>query len=192
MKQLSHSKHSYDQEQLHQERQAFDQMRRLELMISLIKEEKSFSDQTTFDSQTIDPFLVDTLHHHHYYKHFHSLSSIYGRHVDRELVQAFKTSLAKQDDLLKTIEKGFLLYHFLYNYGRYEYCRELIECIVETLKKQINKQQAGIWIYLFRSCCALVQVHNQSLEIKEAWARIEAASEIAEKLKTSGISKLEK
>jgi hypothetical protein len=60
------------------------------------------------------------------------------------------------------------------------------------MTKQMDKQQPIIWIYLFRSCCALVQVHNQNLEIKEAWARIEAANEIAENLKATGNSKFEK
>jgi hypothetical protein len=167
-------------------------MRRFELMTNLIKEEKSLSDQNIFDTKIIDSLLDDILHHHYFYKYFLSLSSIYGIHYDQQLVQAFKTSLSKQNHLLKTIEKGFLLYQFLYNYGRYEFCREIIECIVQTLNKQINKQQPKIWIYLFRSCCALIQVHNQSLEIKEAWARIEAANEIAENLKSTGIGKSKK
>jgi len=167
-------------------------MRRFELMTNLIKEEKSLSDQNIFDTKIIDSLLDNILHQHYFYKYFLSLSSIYGIHYDQQLVQAFKNSLSKQNDLFKTIEKGFLLYQFLYNYGRYEFCREIIECIVQTLNKQINKQQPKIWIYLFRSCCALIQVHNQSLEIKEAWARIEAANEIAENLKSTEIGKSKK
>jgi len=162
-------------------------MRRFELMTNLIKEEKSLSNQNIFDTQIIDSILNDILHQHYFYKYFFSLSSIYGIHYDQQIVQAFKNSLSKQNNLLKTIEKGFLLYHFLYNYGRYELSRDIIESIVQSLTKQINKQQPQIWIYLFRSCCALIQVHNQNLEIKEAWTRIEAANEIAENLKTTGI-----
>ena len=187
--QLSHSTHSYDQEQFNHEQQAFDHMRRLELMSNLMKEEKSLAKENLFDTQIIESFLSNTRHHHYFYKYFLALSSIYGIHYDRELIQAFKTSLIKSNDLSKTIEKGFLFYQFLYNYGRYEYCREMIECIVQRLTKEMNKQQPDLWIYLFRSCCALVQVHNQSLEIKEAWARIEAANEIAENLKATGIGK---
>lgn len=186
---MAQSTHPYDREQLDQEREIFDQMRRLELLMNVIKQEKSFSNQNIFDTQLIEPFLHQTQSHHYFYKYFHSLSSIYGIHFDRELLQALKITMTKSNDLLKTIEKGFLFYQFLYNYGRYEFCRELIECIVQTLKKQINKQDAQLWIYLFRSCCALVQVHNQSLEIKEAWARIDAANEIAENLKATGVGK---
>ena len=32
----------------------------------------------------------------------------------------------------------------------------------------------------------MIQIHNQSLEMKEAWARIEAANEITENIKTTG------
>jgi hypothetical protein len=159
-------------------------------MTSLIKEEKTLSNQNIFDTQIINLILNDKLHQHYFYKYFFSLSSIYSIHYDQQIVQAFKNSLSKQNNnnlLLKTIEKGFLLYHFLYNYGRYELSRDIIEFIVQFLTKQINKQQPQIWIYLFRSCCALIQVHNQCLEIKEAWARIEAANEIIENLKATGI-----
>jgi hypothetical protein len=152
-----------------------------------MKEEKSLSNENIFNTKIMNSFLDDKLHHHYYYKYFFALSSIYGIHYDREFVQAFEHSLAEQKDLFQTIDKGFLLYHFLYNYGRYEFCREIIESIVLTLRKQMNKQDFKIWIYLFRCCCALVQVHNQSLEIKEAWARIEAANEIAENLKITGL-----
>jgi hypothetical protein len=165
-------------------------MRRLELLANLIKEEKSLSNQNILDTQIVNSLLADTLHQHYFYKYFFSLSSIYGIYYDRQFVQEFKNSLLKQNNLLQTIEKGFLLYQFLYNYGRYELSREIIESIVQSLTKQINKQQRQIWIYLFRSCCALVQVHNQILEIKEAWARIEAANEIAENLKATGIGEL--
>lgn len=157
--------------------------------MNVIKKQTTFSNQNIFDTQLIEPFLSRTQYQHYFYKYFHSLSSNYGIQFDRELLYALKSRMNKSDDLLKTIEKGFLFYHFLYNYGRYEYCRDLIECIVQTLKKQINKQDAQLWIYLFRSCCALVQVHNQSLEIKEAWARIDAANEIAENLKATGVGK---
>jgi hypothetical protein len=167
-------------------------MRRLELMTSLMQEEKSLSNQTIFDTQIMNTLLTDTHHHHYFYKYLFSLSTIYGIHYDRKFVEAFKTSLAGENDLLKTIEKGFLLYQFLYNYGRYDFSRDIIEFIVQIMTKQMDKQQPIIWIYLFRSCCALVQVHNQNLEIKEAWARIEAANEIAENLKATGNSKFEK
>ena len=164
-------------------------MRRLELMMNLIKEEQTLANHNIFETETIEPLLNDPHRQHYFYKYFYSLTSIYGIHFDRELLHAWKIALTKSNDLLKTIGKGFLFYQFLYNYGRYEFCRELIECIVQTLTKQINKQEAHLWIYLFRACCALVQVHNQSLEIKEAWARIDAAHEIAENLKTTGIGK---
>lgn len=167
-------------------------MRRLELMTNLIQEEKSLFNQTIFDTEMMNTLLTDKLHHHYFYKYLFSLSTIYGVHYDRKFVEAFKISLSKEDDLLKIIEKGFLLYQFLYDYGRYEFCRDIIESIVQLITKQMDKQQPIIWIYLFRSCCALVQVHNQTLEIKEAWARIDAANEIAENLKATGTGKFEK
>jgi hypothetical protein len=169
-------------------------MCRLELMISLIKQEKSLSNQNILDIQMVELFLNDSQHQHHYFKYFLSLSSIYGIHYDREFVDIFQNLLNKENNLLKIIEKGFLLYHFLYNYGRYEFCRNIIQSIVQSLTKQVkekHQQQDIIWIYLFRACCALIQIHNQSLEIKEAWARIEAANEIAENLKTTGIGNQE-
>jgi hypothetical protein len=164
-------------------------MCRFELMTSLIKQEKSLAHKNLFDIEIIDSILYDSPHQHHFYKYFISLSSIYGIHYDRQFVEFFQNSLNKEENLLKTIEKGFLLYHFMYNYGRYEFCREIIQSIVQSLTKQVkqHQQQSIIWIYLFRACCALVQIHNQSLEVKEAWARIEAANEIIENLKTTGI-----
>jgi hypothetical protein len=162
-------------------------MRRLELMTNLIQEEKSLANQTIFDTEIMNTVLNDTVHHHYFYKHLYSLSTIFGIHYDKKFVKAYKNALSEGNDLFKMIEKGFLLYQFLYNYGRYDFCREIIESIVHIITKQINKQQTIIWIYLFRSCCALVQVHNQCLEIKEAWARIEAANEIAENLKATGV-----
>ena len=190
--QLSNSTHTYDHEQLHYEKQVLEQMRRLELMTNLLQEEKSLANQTIFDTEIMNIVLNDTLHHHYFYKHLHSLSTIFGINYDEIFVKTYKTALLEANDLFQMIDKGFLLYQFLYNYGRYEFCREIIESIVHVITKQINKQQSIIWIYLFRSCCALVQVHNQSLEIKEAWARIEAANEIAENLKATGVGKFHK
>ena len=164
-------------------------MRRFELMMNLIKQEQSFADQNIFETEMIEPLLNDSNHQHYFYKYFYSLTSIYGIHFDRELLRAWKIALTKSNDLLKTIGKGFSFYQFLYNYGRYEFCRELIEYLVQTLTKKVNKQETKLWIYLFRACCALIQVHNQSLEIKEAWTRIDAAHEIADNLKATGIGK---
>jgi hypothetical protein len=169
------------------EHQVFDDMRRLELMNNLIKKENSLSNQSIFDTPMVDSLLSNSEHHHYFYKYFTALSSIYGIHFDRDFYQSFLKSLDKQDDLPKILDKGFQLYDFLYNYGRYELCRQIIERIVQTLTKQVKQQQPIIWNYLFRACCALIQVHNQSLEMKEAWARIEAANEMAENLKTTGM-----
>ncbi|CAF3554549.1 unnamed protein product [Rotaria sp. Silwood1] len=189
--QLSHSDQSYDREQLKTEYQAFDDMRRLELINNLMKQENSLANQCTFDTEVVNSILLDSNHYHHFYKYFIALSSIYGIHFDRQFFQSFVISLDKQDDLLKVIDKGFQLYNFLYGYGRYELCRQIIERIVQSLTKQVKQQhqqqQPTIWTYLFRACCALIQVHNQGIEIKEAWARIEAANEIAENLKTTGM-----
>ena len=164
-------------------------MRRLELMNNLIQKEKSLANQTIFDTPIVDSILSNPNHHHYFYKYFMALSSIYSIHFDRQFYQSFINSLDKQNDDTKMIEKGFQLYHFLYNYGRYELCRQIIERIVQVLTKQVKQQQTNIWTYLFRACCALIQVHNQGLEMKEAWARIEAANEIADNLKTNGMSK---
>ncbi|CAF4454251.1 unnamed protein product, partial [Adineta steineri] len=110
---------------------------------------------------------------------------------DRQFFQSFINSIDKQNGDMKLIDKGFQLYHFLYQYGRYELCRKIIEHIVQVLTKQVKQQQQQqqiiVWTYLFRACCALVQVHNQGMEIKEAWARIEAANEISDNLKTTEI-----
>jgi len=164
-------------------------MRRLELMNNLIKKETSLNNQSIFDTEMVDSLLSNSIHYHYYYKYFIALSSIYGIHFDREFLQSYIKSLDKQDDFIKILDKGFQLYDFLYNYGRYELCRQIIERIVQSLTKQVKQQQPIIWTYLFRACCALIQVHNQGLEIKEAWARIEAANEIAENLKTTGMGK---
>jgi len=164
-------------------------MRRLELMNNLIKKENSLGNQSIFDTPIVDSLLSNSIHHHYFYKYFIALSSIYGIHFDREFLQSFIKSLDKQDDFIKILDKGFQLYEFLYNYGRYELCRQIVERIVQSLTKQVKQQQPIIWTYLFRACCALIQIHNQSLEIKEAWARIEAANEIAENLKTTGMGK---
>lgn len=164
-------------------------MRRLELMNNLIKRESSLSKQSIFDLPMVDSLLDNSKHYHYFYKYFVALSSIYGVHFDREFYQSFVKNLDKQDDLPKLLDKGFRLYDFLYNYGRYELCRQIIERMVQTLTKQVKQQQPIIWNYLFRACCALIQVHNQSLEMKEAWARIEAANEIAENIKTTGTGK---
>ena len=164
-------------------------MRRLELMSNLIKRETSLSKQSIFDTPMVDALLANSQHHHYFYKYFVALSSIYGIHFDREFYQSFVRNLDKQDDLPKVLEKGFQLYDFLYNFGRYELCRQIIERIVQTLTKQVKQQQQQqpiIWNYFFRACCALIQIHNQSLEMKEAWARIEAANEITENIKTTG------
>ena len=166
-------------------------MRRLELMNNLINKEASLANQSLFDTQVVDSLLVNSDHHHYFYKYFIALSSIYGIHFDRQFSQSFIKSLDKQYELTKTIDKGFQLYYFLYNYGRYELCRQIVQSIVQSLTKQVKQQQQQqiIWTYLFRSCCALIQVHNQSLEMKEAWARIEAANEISDNLKTTAIGK---
>jgi hypothetical protein len=190
-KELSQSKQSYDREQLENEYQAFDDIRRLELMNNLIKKETSLANQNIFDTPMVNSILSNPKNYHYFYKYFIALSSIYGVYFDRQFFQAFIHSLDKQDDLIPILDKGFQLYEFLYNYGRYELCRQIVERIVQTLTKQVKQQQqqSNIWTYLFRACCALIQVHSQSLEMKEAWARIEAANEIAENLKTTGMGK---
>ena len=162
-------------------------MRRLELMNNLIKKENSLSNQSIYDTPLVDLLLTNSTNYHYFYKYFIALSSIYGIHFDREFYQGFIKSLDKHDDFIKILDKGFNLYYFLYNYGRYELCRQIIERIVQSLTKQVKQQQPIIWTYLFRACCALIQIHNQSLEMKDAWARIEAANEIAENLKTTGM-----
>jgi hypothetical protein len=190
--QLSKSTQSYDREQLENEQQTFDDIRRLELMNNLIKKENSLANQNIFDTPMVDSLLSNPKNYHYFYKYFIALSSIYGIYFDRQFFQAFINSLDKQEDLIKILTKGFQLYEFLYDYGRYELCRQIIERIVQTLTKQVkqqHQQQSNIWTYLFRACCGLIQVHNQSLEMKEAWARIEAANEIAENLKTTGMGK---
>ncbi|UJR14068.1 hypothetical protein I4U23_001065 [Adineta vaga] len=184
--QLSLSNHSFDREQLKIEHQIFDDMRRLELMNNLIQKEKSLANQTIFDTPIVDSLLANPNHYHYFYKYFMALSSIYSIYYDRQFFQAFLQSFDKHDVDQKLLDKGFQLYHFLYNYGRYELCRQIIERIVQILSKQV-KQQFDVWTYLFRACCALVQVHNQSLEIKDAWTRIEAANEIADNLKATGM-----
>lgn len=162
-------------------------------MNNLIKKEQSLSSQSIFDTELVDSLLSKSVQYHYFYKYFTALSSIYGIHFDREFYQAFKKNLDKQDDYTKTIDKGFQLYEFLYNYGRYDLARQVVESIVQFLTKHVKQQQQStIWTYLFRACCALIQVHNQSLEMKDAWARIEAANEIAENLKTTGIGILQK
>jgi hypothetical protein len=165
-------------------------MRRLELMNNLIKKETSLANQSIFDTPMVDSLLANPTNYHHFYKYFIALSSIYGIHFDRQFQQSFVKSLDKQSDLTKILDKGFQLYHFLYNYGRYELCRQIIERIVQAVTKQVKQQQITIWTYLFQACCALIQVHNQGLEIKDAWARIEAANEIAENLKTTGMGRV--
>lgn len=192
--QLSHSSELHDREQLKSEYQAFDDMRRLELMNNLMKQEHALANQSVFDTKIVDAILEDANHHHHFYKYFIALSSIYGIHFDRQFFQSFMNSLDKQEDFIKAIDKGFHLYDFLYNYGRYELCRQIVERIVQSLTKQVkqqHQQQPTIWTYLFRACCALIQVHNQGVEIKEAWSRIEAANEISDNLKTTGIGKVQ-
>lgn len=164
-------------------------MRRLELMNNLIQREKSLANQNIFDTPIVDSLLSNPQHYHYFYKYFMALSSIYSIHFDRQFFQSFLQSLDKQNGDTKIIEKGFQLYHFLYQYGRYELCRQIIERIVQVLTKQV-KQQTNVWTYLFRACCALIQVHNQGLEMKEAWARIEAANEIADNLKATGIGNM--
>jgi len=160
-------------------------------MNNLIQKEKSLANQSIFDTPIVDSLLENSNHHHYFYKYFMALSSIYSIHFDRQFVHSFSNSLDKQMDNTKIIDKGFQLYQFLYNYGRYELCRQIIERIVQSLTQQVKQQQQQsiIWTYLFRACCALIQVHNQGLEIKEAWARIEAANEIADNLKTASIGK---
>ncbi|CAF2998869.1 unnamed protein product [Rotaria sp. Silwood2] len=187
--QLYHSTNSYDHEQLDSEQQIFDNMRRIELLMNLMKQEKSLSNRTIFDTEIIDLLLDDSNHQHHFYKYFFSLSSIYGIHYDQKFVYALKDSLNKQDDILNIVEKGFLLNQFLYNYGRYELCQQIIESIIQSLTKLVKQhnQKSIIWTYLFRGCCALVQTHYQSFQIQQAWARIEAANEIVDSLKTTGI-----
>ncbi|CAF2266002.1 unnamed protein product [Rotaria magnacalcarata] len=185
--QLSRSKQTYDCEQLDAEHQTFDDMRRLELMNNLMQQESALANQSVFDTEIVDTILSNSKNHHYFYKYFIALSSIYGIHFDRQFLQSFSSSLDKQDNFIKIIDKGFQLYHFLYGYGRYELCRQAIERIVQALTKTVKQQQPTIWNYLFRACCALIQIHNQSVEIKDAWARIEAANEIADNLKTTGI-----
>lgn len=166
-------------------------MRRLELMNNLIKQENALANQSVFDTEIVNKILANTNNHHYFYKYFVALSSIYGIHFDRQFLQAFLNSIDKQDDIIKIADKGFQLYHFLNGYGRYESCRQVVERIVQALTKQVkqHQQQSTIWTYLFRACCALIQIHNQGIEVKDAWARIEAANEIADNLKSSGIGK---
>ncbi|CAF1322827.1 unnamed protein product [Adineta steineri] len=187
--QLSLSNNTYDREQLKAENQAFDDMRRLELMNNLIQKEKSLANQTIFDTSIADTILSNPNHYHYFFKYFMSLSSVFSINFDRQFFQSFINSIDKQNGDMKLIDKGFQLYHFLYQYGRYELCRKIIEHIVQVLTKQVKQQQQQqqiiVWTYLFRACCALVQVHNQGMEIKEAWARIEAANEISDNLKTT-------
>ena len=168
-------------------------MCRLEIMINLIKEEKSLSNQNIFDIPVVNSFLTDSCHQHHFYKYFFFLSTIYGIHYDRQFVQALLNSLITQNDKLKVIENGFLLYQFLYNYGRYELCQQIITCIIQSLTKlvQQHQQQAIIWTYLFRACYSLVQIHNQNFEIQDAWTRIEAANEIIDSLKSTGLGSVQ-
>lgn len=161
-------------------------------MNDLIKKENSLSNQTLFNTELVDALLADPAHYHLFYKYFYALSSIYGNHFDRDFFKCFIKSLDKQENYISIIEKGFALYHFLYNYGRYELSRQVIENIVQSLTKRVkdqNQNSTQIWIFLFRSCCALIQVHNQSVEMKEAWARIEAANEIIENLKSIQMGK---
>ena len=161
-------------------------MRRLELMNNLIKKESSLANQTIFDTPMIDTLLSNGKLHHHFYKYFNTLSTIYGVYLDREFCQSFRRAIDQTSDLLAILSKGFQLYDFLYNYGRFELCRQIIEHIVQALTKQVKQEhehQSATWTSLFRACCALIQVHNQGLEMKEAWARIEAAHEIIDNLK---------
>lgn len=190
--QLQRSPNSYDHEQLAYEQEAYDNMRRLELFVNLMKQEKSLSHQNIFDIPTIDIILNDPLHQHLYFKYFFALSFIYGVHYDRQLVETLKTVLNQTNDILVVVEKGFGLYYFLYNYGKYELCQQIIESIVQALTKSVKQhhQKSLIWSYLFRGCCALVQAHNQSFQIQDAWSRIEAAHEIADSLKATGIGKI--
>lgn len=188
---LSCSTHAYDQEQLLNERRIFDHMRRLELLIRLHKQDPTLLNQNLFQFDIIQTFLVNQKSHHYFFKYFHSLSTINGLHYDRELIRIYQHLLSQNEqyEFSSLIEQGFFFYEFLFQYARYDYACEIIESIVQTLTKQINKQQTNIWIYLFRSCCALVQIHNQNLDIKQAWARIEAANEIADNLKAKNIGK---
>ena len=127
-------------------------MRRLELMNNLMKKEHALANQCTFDTAIVDSLLADSNHYHHFYKYFIALSSIYGIHFDRQFLQSFTNSLEKQDDLVKILEKGFQLYQFLYNYGRYELCRQIVERIVQKLTKQVRQQQQQpIYLDLFIS-----------------------------------------
>ncbi|CAF3173956.1 unnamed protein product [Rotaria socialis] len=187
--QLKHSTNAYDREQLLSEQKVFDNMRRIELFINLMKEEKSLSNQNIFDTQVVDLLFNDPVHQHHFYKYFFSLSLVYGIHYDQQFTQAYRNLLDKQNNVLTAIDNGFLLYHFLYNYGRFELCQEIIESIVQSLTKLVKNhdQKSIIWTYLFRGCCALIQAHNQSFQIQEAWTRIEAANEIADSLNAAGI-----
>ena len=188
------SDQAYDREQLEAEKQAYDDMRRLELMNNLIKKEPSLASQTIFDTPMIDTLLSNGTHHHHFYKYFNTLSTIYGVYLDREFYQSFRRAIDQTSDLLAILDKGFQLYDFLYNYGRFELCRQIIEHIVQALTKQVKQEhehQSATWTYLFRACCALIQVHNQGLEMKEAWARIEAAHEIIDNLKAIDLGERE-
>lgn len=155
-------------------------------MNNLIQKEKSLANHTIFDTAIVDTLLANPNHHHYFFKYFMALSSIYSIYFDRQFLQSCIQSLEKDATDRKTLDKSFQLYEFLYGYGRYELCRQLVERIVQVLTKQM-KHQPDVWTYLFRACCALVQVHNQGLEMKEAWARIEAANEIADNLKATGI-----
>lgn len=154
-----------------------------------MKEEKSLSKQNIFETQVVDFLFNDPTHQHQFYKHFFALSYVYGIHYDQQFVQAYKQLIDQRTDILKYIEKGFLLYHFLYDYGRHELAQQIIESIVQSLTKLVkqNAHNTHLWKYLFRGCCALIQTHNQTFQIQEAWTRIEAANEIAESLKATSI-----
>jgi hypothetical protein len=163
-------------------------MRRLELMNNLMQKEASLASQSLFDTTIVDGLLANATNYHLFYKYFSALSSIYGVHLDRDFQKSFLSTLDKDENPTAIIDKGFQLYEFLYNYGRYEYCRQIIERIVQLLSKQLkHEHQPTTWASLFRACCALIQVHNQSLEMKEAWLRIEAANEIIDNLKSMHI-----
>lgn len=179
--------HSYDQQQLRSEQQAFDEMHRLELMINLVTEDKSLFSHNLLFIHVVDPLLDDASHQHYFFKYFFALSSIYGIHFDRELTRAFLHSLDEPKDLAQTIDKGLRLHAFLYNYGRYEFCRQIVISIIRVVPRSTEELEPVVrWTYLFRAYSAAVQLDNQNLDVHQAWRRVEAANDAAERLRSIG------
>ena len=162
-------------------------MHRLELMINLVTEDKSLVSHNILFIHVVDPLLDDASHQHHFFKYFFALSSIYGIHFDRELTRAFLHCLDEPKDLGQTIDKGLRLHSFLYNYGRYDFCRQIVASIIRILSKSAEELEHTVrWTYLFRAYTAAVQLDNQNLDVQQAWKRVEAANDTAERLRSIG------